>query len=229
MSGLGEIGGLIQFGPGYPGQVSQQDIDQYDLVNVQNPTVDGSWLGTASGTVTTNTAITKKNLLMDWPRNVKYAVNGITNGTYGGTFTCVYVDQFGQGTTETVVIGTAVNGGTTFGTAIVHKFVAGTFQSIASAGTFIGTASVGAGTTPGTAGNYFGLLTKVGATGDVKSVRWVNNGTVTSIGGGSLLGTLVNTANHSFQGTSGVAITDSYTVILKPSYDNEGKGTMSGL
>ena len=228
MSGLGELGGLPQFGPGYGGQVSQQDIDQYDQVTVSNPTVDGSWIGTYSGTGPVGGgALVVKNILMDWPRNAKYATNGITNGTYGGTFTVNWLDQFGVAVTEKVTIGTAVNGGTTFGTAIVHKFLSGTFQPIASAGTFIGTASVGVGTV-GTS-NWFGLLTKIASTGDVKSVRWVNNGTVTSIGGGSLLGTLVSTSVHAFQGTSGVAITDSYTVLVKPTYDNEGKGTMAGL
>jgi hypothetical protein len=228
MSGLGELGGLEQFGPGYSGQVSQQDIDQYDLVAVMNPSVDGSWIGTYSGTGPVGGgAAVVKNILMDVPRNVKYATNGITNGTYGGTFTVNWLDQFGVAITEKVTIGTAVNGGTTYGTAIAHKFLSGTFQPVASAGTFIGTASIGAGTSP--TSNWFGLLTKIAATGDIKCVRWVNNGTVTGIGGGSLLGTLVSVANSAFQGTSGVAITDSYTVVLKPTYDNEGKGIMSGL
>lgn len=166
---------------------------------------------------------------MPWPRNVKYAVNGITNGTYGGTFTGVYIDQFGQGVTENVVVGTAVNGGTVFGTAIVAKFVAGTFQSQASAGTWIGTASMGVGTTTGTAGNYFGLLTKLGATSDVKLISYNNNGAGTVMGGGSLQGTNINAALTGFQGTGGVLVTDQFTVILKSTYDNNGKGTMSAL
>ena len=228
MSGLGEIGGLSQFGPGFPGQVSQQDVDQYDLVNVVHPVVDGSWIGTFSGTGPVGGgAVVKKNILMDWPRNAKYATNGIANGTYGGTFVANWLDQFGAAVTETVAIGTAVNGGTTYGTAIVHKFLSGTFQPVASAGTFIGTASIGVGTSP--TGNWFGLLTKIASTSDVKAVRWDNNGAVTGVGGGSALGTLVSVTNHAFQGTSGVAITDSYTVIVKPTFDNEGKGQMSGL
>ena len=228
MSGLGELGGL----PGFAGagaQVAPVDIDRYEKVMVTAPSVDGSFLGTISGTVTANTAIVKRNILMDFPRNVKYAVNGISNGTYGGTFSCVYIDQFGQGTTENVVIAAAVDGGTTFGTAIVYKLIAGTFKSQGSAGTFIGTASIGAGTTLGASGNWFGLLTKIGATSDVKLIRYNNNGAGTVLGGGSLQGTNVSVDRHAFQGTGGVLVTDTYTVLLKSTYDNTGKGTMSAL
>ncbi len=166
---------------------------------------------------------------MDWPRNVKYAVNGISNGTYGGTFTCSYLDQFGSAITETVAIGTAVDGGTTFGTAIVYKFIGGTFKSQASAGTFIGTASIGAGTTLGASGNWFGLLTKIGATSDVKLIRYNNNGAGTVMGGGSLQGTNISVAQHAFQGTGGVLVTDQFSVLLKSTYDNTSKGTMCAL
>jgi hypothetical protein len=130
MSGLGELGQFASFGPGYGGQVSQQDIDQYDLVNVVHPVVDGSWIGTFSGTGPAGGgAIVVKNIIMDWPRNAKYATNGITNGTYGGTFVVNWLDQFGVAVTETVAIGTAVNGGTTYGTAIVHKFLSGSYSA----------------------------------------------------------------------------------------------------
>jgi len=230
MSGLGELGGLPQFSDTqYGGQVAQVDLDQYDQVAVNYPSVDGSWIGTVSGTVSGNTALVKKNLLMDWPRNAKYALNGITNGTYGGTFISNIIDQFGQGITETVAVPAAVNGGTVYGTAIIHKYVSGSFISQGSSGTWIGTASVGAGTALGTAGNYFGLLTKIGATSDVKSIRYCDNGVVSVMGGGSLLGTNLSTSMHAFQGTGGVKVTDTFTVIVKPSYNNIGHGTMSGL
>lgn len=210
-------------------QVAQNDIDQYDQVTVNFPSVDGSFLGTVSGTVTAATAVTKRNILLDWPRNVKYAVNGINAGTYGGTFTATYIDQFGQGTTETVAIPAAANGGTVFGTAIAYKLISATFISQGSAGTFIGTAAIGAGTGIGASGNWFGLLTKIGATGDIKLIRYNNNGAGTVLGGGSLQGTNVSVANHAFQGTGGVLVTDQFTVVLKPTFDNTSKGTMSGL
>lgn len=229
MSGLGELGGLPQFIPGYGGQVAESDIDRYKQVIVTAPSVDGSFIGTISGTVTANTAIVKRNILLDWPRNVKYAVNGITNGTYGGTFTATFIDQFGQGTTENVVITSAINGGTTFGTAIVYKFIGGTFQSEAAAGTFIGTAAIGVGTAIGASGNWFGLMTKIGATGDVKLIRYNNNGAGTVMGGGSLQGTNVSVSRHAFQGTGGVLVTDTYSVLLKSTFDNTGRGTMAAL
>src|ERR1035437_3778125 len=125
MSGLAEIGGLYGFTEAGQ-QVSQANIDQYDLVSVNYPSVDGSWIGTYSGTGPVGGgAVIKKNILMDWPRNAKYATNGITNGTYGGTFVANWIDQFGVAVTETVAVGTAVNGGTIFGTAIVNQFVSG--------------------------------------------------------------------------------------------------------
>jgi hypothetical protein len=233
MSGLGELGGLPQFIPGMGGQVSQRDLDQYDSVTVQNPSVDGSWIGTTSGTgPASGIAVVVKNAYMDWPRNALYAINGITNGTYGGTFTANWLDQFGSAVTETVTIGTAVNGGSTFGTAIVERFLSGTFRPIASAGTFIGTASIGVGTvTSGTfQNNWFGLMSKIGAVSDVKLIKWINSGTVANLANsGTGLGTQVSLANHAFQGTSNVVVTDVLTAVFKPTYDNNGKGTMSGL
>jgi hypothetical protein len=230
MSGLGELGELPGFTPGYGGQVAQRDIDQYYNVQIQNPSVDGSWIGTASGTVTAQTAPTIKNAYMDWPRNAKYALNGITNGTYGGTFVAVWEDQFGAIITETVAVPAAVNGGTVFGTSINYKYLSGSFISQGSAGTFIGTASIGVGTTTsGTAqNNWFGLLTKIGAVSDVKLVRWVNNGTVANFANtGTGIGTQVSLSQHAFQGTSGVATTDTLDTFLKTTFDNNGKGTMS--
>lgn len=229
MSGLGELGGLYGFTEGGL-QVSQANIDQYDQVTVAYPSVDGSFLGTSSGTATAVTAVIKKNILMDWPRNVKYAVNGIAAGTYGGTFTASFIDQFGVAVNETVVVGTAVQGGTVFGTVIASQFLGGTFQAVSgAAGTFIGTASLGAGTGAGTGGAYFGLLSKIAGTSDVILVRYTDNGAVSVLGGGSLIGSNINAANHSFQGTGGVKVTDAFTVIFKPTYDNTGKGTMANL
>ena len=111
------------------------------------------------------------------------------------------------------------------------KFLSGSFISQGSAGTFIGTANVGMGTVAnGSAqSNWFGMLTKLGGTGDVKNIMWNNNGTATTLAKGTAIGTLVNTTLHGFQGTSGVTITDHYKVVVKPSFDNSTLGTMSGL
>lgn len=230
MSGLGEMGGKYAANVN-AWQTSQKDIDQYDFIAVDSPSVTAAWYGSASGTVTASTAITRTNALADWPRNVLYSITGITNGTYGGTFTANLIDQFGVPATEIVAIPAAVNGGSVFGTAIAMKFVSANFISQGSAGTFIGTANVGMGTIEnGSAqSNWFGLLTKIGGTADVKNITWISTNTVTTLNGGTAIGTLVNTTLNAFQGTSGVQVTDHYRVIMKPTFDNTGRGTMSNL
>ncbi len=224
MSGLGELGEL----PGFAfsgGQVAQKDIDQYDQISIASPSVDPAFFaaGTVAGTAVTALALT--NRLGDWPRNAAYCFTG---GTSGGTITANWVDQFGQFITETVAQGSAAGGGTTFGTAIVAKFLSGTVNpNTSTTGTYTlgyGTVSNGSATS-----NWFGLYTKIGGTSDVKNIRWVNNGTVTGLNKGTLIGTLIDANRHAFQGTSAVKITDNYTVIVKPTFDNTGKGTMSGL
>lgn len=229
MSGLGKTEYAFVAGGA---QVAQRDIDQYDLICVDNPSVNASWYGTvAGGTVSTNAAFTKINQLADWPRNVLYSVTGVASGTFGGTFIANLVDQFGSAVTETVVVPSAVVGGSVFGTAIAMKFLSGTFQSTGASGGSTGTASIGFGTIEGGSSqtNWFGLLTKLGGTADVKNITWIASTTVTTLNGGTSIGTLVNTSTHSFQGTSGVTATDHYRVVLKATFDNTSFGTMSGL
>lgn len=230
MSGLGELGLEYGFATGVS-QVSSRDLDRYEARIVAHPAVDTSWFGTSIGTGGA-VAMTLINALPDHPRNLCYSINGITNGTFGGTLYATFYDQFGVLTNETVAIGTAVNGGTVYGTSICGKFVSGSFGgTIASSGTFVGTARIGLGTASnGSAqSNWFGLLTKLGGTADVKNIVWDNNGTITTLNKGTAIGTLINMTNYGFQGTSGVAITDTLKVFLKPTYQNEGKGTMSNL
>jgi hypothetical protein len=208
-------------------QVDPSDIDSYTRVSVGNPSTSATWFGTATGTNTT-ASITLLQALPDHPRNLYYTVSGISSGTYGGVFTANITDQFGQVITETITIATAVNGGTTFGTAIVARVNSLAFATTASSGTFIGTANVGFGTlSNGSAqSNWFGLLDKIGGTGDIKSMIWINNGTTTGIAKGTNLGTSIQVNPPSFQGTSGVAITDSYRVVLKSTADNSGTGSV---
>lgn len=228
MSGLGKLGGL----PGFVAAgdlVSQKDIDQYYITNVDNPSVSATFFGTATGTTSGTVALL--NAIGDWPRNPQYVLTGIASGTYGGTVTANWIDQFGVPVQENVVIGSAVNGGTTYGTVIAAKFVSASLGTNVSSGTFIGTLSIGYGTVSnGSANsNWFGLLSKIAGTGDVSNIRWSNNGTVTGLNKGTNIGTLVNATSHAFQGTAGVAITDTYTVISTPSFDNTSFGTMCAL
>lgn len=225
MSGLTKF--LPGFGKGYDGQVSQADIDQYDYISIDTPSVNFGWFGTSTSATASSPAVLV-NQLPDWPRNIAYSVTGVAGGM-GGTFTGFGTDQFGLYFSETVTIGSAAGGGTAYGTAIAAKFGGGTFSPSGLGGTAVGTFSFGLGTAAGTAGNYFGLLTKLGGTGDVKSIVWISTSTPTTLNKGTSFGSLVNTTSHSFQGTSGVAATDHYRVIMKPSFDNSSLGTMSGL
>lgn len=230
MSGLRGLGGPLH--PGDGRQVSQSEIDQYYNVQIQNPSVSTSWFGTANGgTAAATQALTQTNLNSDYPRNAFYTVLGVASGTFGGTFVANWIDQFGSAVTETVVVANAAPAVGIFGTAIVQKFISGSFTSGGASGGSAGTAQIGYGTTEnGSAqSNWFGLLTKVGGTADLKWVRWINNGTATTLNKGTNIGTLINTTTHSFQGTSGVAITDTLDAFLKPSFDNNAYGTMSNL
>lgn len=224
MSGLGELG--FEYGANVNVlQVQQKDIDQYVDLQVNNPTVNTAWFAAGTSTGTTVQSMVITNVLADWPRNAAYAFTG---GTAGGTITANWIDQFGVAVTETVSLGSIAGGGTTYGTAIVMKFVSGTvYPNTSTAGTYtLGFGSVSNGSAQS---NWFGLLTKIGGTSDIKNISWCNNGTQVALNKGTSIGTLVNTTTHSFQGTSGVSITDRYNVILKASYDNTFKGTMSAL
>lgn len=231
MSGLEEIGELPGFIPGYGAQVAQRDLDQYTDLGIDSPSVSASWFGTANGgTAASAVAITLLNQNADWPRNIYYNLSGVSGGTFGGTFVANLIDQFGVPVTESVY----VNGTTTagvYGTAIAMKFLSGSFTSQGSSGGSAGTAQIGFGTASnGSAqSNWFGLLTKIAGTADIKTITWVSTNTATTLNKGTNLGTLVNTSTHSFQGTSGVAVTDHYKVIMKSTYDNNGKGQMSNL
>ena len=213
--------------------VSPRNIDQYDQVQVQYPTISTSWFGTVSGgtAINTLTAITRVQALGNHPRNAFYTVLGVASGTFGGTFIANWIDQFGSQVQEKVVVAAAAPAVGVYGTAIVAKFISGSFVTNAASGGSTGTAQIGFGTLAnGSAqSNWFGLLSKIGGTADVKYIAWNNNGTHTGLNGGTAIGTLVNTTTHSFQGTSGVALTDNYIVLVKPTYDARSKPKAAGL
>ena len=238
MSGLGELGEFYGANAGANiVTVQNKDIDEYDIINIDNPSVDKAFFGTVNGgTAGTNTAFTLLNQLGDWPRNLYYNFNGVSGGTFTGTFIANVIDQFGNPVQEKVVASATTSGGI-YGTVIAAKFLSGTFQSQGSSGGSAGTAQIGYGTTSnGSAqSNWFGLYNRILGTSDVKNIRWVNNGTVTGLNKGTAIGTLIgfdtngSLPSNAFQGTSGVAITDTYTVIFKSSYDNTFKGQMANL
>ncbi len=230
MSGLNEIGGLPGFSVG--AQASPKDLDQYSTVVVDNPVVSNTWFGTmAGGTNGQTKALVSINKIADYPRNAFYSVVG-TNDV-GGTFTINGVDQFGQAQTEVAGFGTAAMGtpaASVFGTVIWAKINSGSF-TFASGSAGNGSAQVGVGTT--TSGtnqnNWFGLLTRIAGTADVKAITWIDSVTTTTLAGGTTLGTSVSVARNAFQGTSGVKTTDHYRVLVKSSFDNTGKPPLAGL
>lgn len=224
MSGLGETGLEYGFATGV-NQVSPGDIDQYEFVNVDTPAVDTAWFSAGTTTGTTPVALQLKNLLGEWPRNLFY---NYTGGTVGGTFVVNGIDQFGVPFTETVALGSQSSNGSVYGTAIAFKVNSGTFSGNTSVA---GTMTVGYGTTANgsASSNWFGLWTKIAGTSDVKNIRWSNNGTVLGLNKGTAIGTLIDATRHAFQGTAGVAITDTYTVTVNPTFDNTFKTKLTNL
>ena len=217
----------------YGVSVSPRNLDVYNQVQVQNPAVNTGWFGTVNGgtAVNTLTAIVLTNAIADYPRNAFYTVIGVAGGTFGGTFKANWLDQFGSRVQETVAVAAAAPAVGVYGTAIVAKFISGSFITNAASGGSTGTAQIGFGTLAnGSAqSNWFGLLSKIAGTADVKAIRWVNNGTATTLNKGTAFGTNVNATTHSFQGTSGVQVTDGYTVLLKSTYDARSKPNAAGL
>ena len=173
-----------------------------------------------------------KSVTPDTPRNLAYGVTGGASGQ-GGTFDLSGYDQFGSAIKEHVVIGSANGGGTTIGTAIFGSLTSGTYSPNGQAGS-TGTAKIGFGTASGVTGNWFGLPIKIAGTADVRSITWYNNQVATALNKGTNLGSLVSPAGgttppHEFQGTSGVANTDAYSVVIKTQWDNVFKGEMTNL
>lgn len=181
---------------------------------------------------TASALFVNKSAYPDTPRNLAYAVTGGATGQ-GGTFDLSGFDQFGLAIKEHVVIGSANGGGTIQGTAIFGLIGLGTYSPNGQAGS-TGTAKIGFGTAAGITGNWFGLPVKIGGTADVRQITWYNNQVATPLNKGTNLGSLVSpsggtTPPYAFQGTSGVANTDAYSLTIKTTWDNVFKGEMTNL
>lgn len=224
MSGLREhFYEFVQSG----GQVTPNEIDEYKKLNTGILSISSTWFGTtAAGTSTQAKPLVIINAIPDHPRNALYAVAGSSD--MGGIWVVNGKDQFGGAVTETVAIGTATNGGTTAGTTIWGIVASGTFTfTTGDLGSGTPTMGVAIGTA---AGKLFklGLLTKIGGTADVKAIQWSTQGVSTTVNGGTI-GALVDATNHTFSGSSIMAGTEQYTVLMKSTYDNGGKANLSGL
>jgi hypothetical protein len=205
----------LQFG----GQrVSADEMDMVRQYVVLNPTVDPIWFGTAIGTSTQGTPMGLINKNADYPRNLAYAVAAPAGSTAGGTWIVNGKNQFGETIQETVIIGTATGGGTVAGTKVFAQVTSGTINfTTMSPGNGSARLGVAIGTAAGLVG-YFGLPDKIAAISDVKSITWRNVGTSITLNGGTVDSSLVGTANHTFNGTAVMAVTDGFLVNYRSTY-----------
>lgn len=227
MSGLNEkLPNFIESG----GQVSPKDIDRYERINTGILSISATWVGTAAGGTSTQAkALVLINKLLDYPRNLLYSAVGTAD--MGGTWVVNGKDQFGQIISETVANGTVAAGTPAFavaGTKIFAEVTSGTF-TVATGAVGAGSARLGVAIgTAGTAAFKLGLLTKIAGSTDVKAITWVKENVATTLGGGTI-GAYVDVTNHAFTGTSIMAGTESYSVLLKSSFDNSGKAKLTQL
>lgn len=227
MSGLGEHNPGFTFAKK---QVAANEIDQYTRINTGILSISSTWVGTAAGGTSTQAkALVLINTLLDYPRNLLYSCVGTSD--MGGTWVVNGYDQFGQPITETVANGTVAAGTPAFavaGTKIFAKVTSGTFTVATGA---VGAGSARLGVAIGTAGTTafkLGLLTKIASTLDVKAITWVKENVPTTLNGGTI-GAYVDATNHAFTGTSIMAGTESYSVLVKPTFDNLGKANLAAL
>lgn len=227
MSGLGEHNyEFIQSG----GQVTPNEIDRYEKVNTGILSISATWVGTAAGGTSTQAkALVLINKLLDHPRNLLYAAVGTND--MGGTWVVNGKDQFGQVITETVTNGTVAQGTPAFavaGTKIFAEVTSGTF-TVATGAVGAGSAQLGVAIgTAGTAAFKLGLLTKIASTADVKAITWIKENVATTLKGGTI-GAYVDATNHAIGGTSIMAGTESYNILLKSTWDNKGRANLTLL
>lgn len=204
-------------------KVSPDEMDMTMQYTVMHPSVDPVWFGTSTvGTQTQAKALVVTNIRADYPRNLVGAVAAAAGSVAGGTWVVNGKNQFGATIQESVAIAPATGGGTVAGTKIFAQVSSGTFT--------FGTGDPGNGTprlgvaigTAATLQHLFGLPDKIASTADVKNLLWINNGTSTTVNGGSI-GAYVGTANHTFKGTAVVAVTDRFVVSYRSSFNSEAE------
>lgn len=200
-------------------KVAPDEIDRYELVACNLPTVNASWFGTAVGTQTTTPTYGVINKIADWPRNLSVIVSCANGSVAGGTMVFTGKNQFGISQTESVAIVSAADGGTTEGTKV--------FAEVSSASVTMGTGNAGAGTVkvgPGLTGTtaLFGLPCKVAGSTDLRLLTWKSNGTTITTNGGTI-GQYVNTTQHAIIAPATVGGTTAFTAWVKPTYDSSNE------
>lgn len=200
-------------------KVAPNEVDQLTNYWVHNPGTSDVSIGTVNSATAAATVVLT-NKVLDYPRNILFTLLGVAGGM-GGTVTITGLNQFGSQISESIGFASAAGGGTAAGTKIFASVATATLDGIAGlGGTAIGTAKLGyaIGTAAGIVA-LFGLPVKVKAESDVKAVTWVSNTVTVALNGGTISSAIVGTANHTFNGTSVVAITDRFNVRIKSTYD----------
>lgn len=215
------------FGSTPLGAVTPDEIDRYEIVQINNPvTINASqWIGSwaVAGTAAAG-ALVIINAIPDWPRNLEWSLTGTAAGMTG-TASVVGRDQFGNVITESFTFAGANNGGTTPGTKVFAQVTSGTMTFGTAVGN--GTARLGLGTTGTTA--QFGLPFKVGGTTDLKMLA-VTAGTGGVTVNGGTIAAFVNVPNSSIllpvpQTTGTMAI----TAWVRPTFNAENLGLVANL
>lgn len=212
-------------------KVTPDEVDQYVIYNVNNPSLSATYMGTAAGTQTASAAIVFTSVKPDYPRNLLYSMVGTAD--IGGSITATGKNQFGEVITETVGSGTVAAGTPGWaaaGTKIFAEVTAATATYATSSGQGNGTSRIGLAI--GTAGTLLyrlGLPTKVGAVSDVKRITWTSQHVGTAINGGTIGTAQVDTTNHAYIGQTIMAGTETFQFTLRPTFDNAGKPNLTSL
>jgi hypothetical protein len=199
-------------------RVSPDELDAYEVYTVINPSTEAlgpQFMGTAAvGGTSSVQALVVTNKYPDYPRNLTFVVVG-TGAGMAGTLVLNGKDQFGSTITETFATGTAANGGTVSGTRVFGQITSGTV----SLGTAVGNGTSKLTFTPGT-NCLFGLPVKIGATTDVVHYGMSAGTGPISVGGGTAIGSLVNTAVHAFRPFAAFGGSTNFNVWVKSTYNS---------
>jgi hypothetical protein len=205
-------------------KITPDEIDRYETYYIINPSYSGAWVG-AAGTAGTSSAIalTKTNVILDYPRNLEMAITGSATGM-AGTMVVNGHDQFGNVITESFGFGSADNGGTVVGTKVFAEVTSGTLTYGTAVGS--GTSRLGVGTSGTTA--LFGLPTKLGGTTDVKLITFTAGAGAATVNGGTIAA-FVDVPMHAIKSPKDLPGTTSIMVWFKSSYNAENEAIVSNL
>lgn len=205
-------------------KITPDEIDAYDVYYVINPTYSASYVG-AFGTAGTaaSVALTKTNVILDYPRNLEMSITGSATGM-AGTLVVNGYDQFGSVITESFGFGSADNGGTVAGTKVFAVITDGTCTYGTAVGN--GTSRLGVGTSGTTA--LFGLPQKLGGTTDVKIITFTAGTGAISVNGGTIAA-FVNVPMHAIASPKDIPGTTSIMVWYKSSYNAENIPVVANL